>query len=95
VKKIIPSRTISVIAASFFVANAPSGFAKPQKKPAGSSHENVEPLVSAAMKNMESGVWSVKGTVQAGKTIKIQGLLDGEDFAPMARRGTPVSRMIG
>jgi tetratricopeptide (TPR) repeat protein len=98
VKKIIPARTISVIAASFFLANAPFGFAKPQKKPAGSSHENVEPLVSAAMKNMESGVWSVKGTVQAGKRIKIQGLLDGEDFdlttEPGIRPNTPMREII-
>jgi tetratricopeptide (TPR) repeat protein len=98
VKKIIPARTISVIAASFLLANAPSGFAKPQKKPAGSGHENVEPLVSAAMKNMESGVWSVKGTVQAGKTIKIQGLLDGEDFdlttEPGIRPNTPMREII-
>jgi tetratricopeptide (TPR) repeat protein len=98
VKKIIPARTISVIAASFFLANAPSGFAKPQKKPAGPSHENVEPLVSAAMKNMESGVWSVKGTVRAGKTIKIQGLLDGEDFdlttEPGIRPNTPMREII-
>jgi tetratricopeptide (TPR) repeat protein len=98
VKKIIPARTILGIAASFFLANAPSGFAKPQKKPAGSSHENVEPLVSAAMKNMESGVWSVKGTVQAGKTIKIQGLLDGEDFdlttEPGIRPNTPMREII-
>ena len=97
-KKIIPARTISVIAASFFLANAPSGFAKPQKKPAESSHENVEPLVSAAMKNMQSGVWSVKGTVQAGKTIKIQGLLDGEDFdlttEPGIRPNTPMREII-
>lgn len=97
-EKIIPVRTISVIAASFFLVNAPSGFAKPQKKPAGSSRENVEPLVSAAMKNMESGVWSVKGTVQAGKTIKIQGLLDGEDFdlttEPGIRPNTPMREII-
>ena len=79
-KKIIPAGTISVIAASFFLANAPSAFGKPQKKPAGSSNENVNPLVNAAMKNMESGVWSVNGTVTAKKTIKLQGLLAGEDF---------------
>src|SRR5262245_42300900 len=50
------------------------------------------------MKIMESGVWSVKGTVQAGKTIKIQGLLDGEDFAlttePGIRPNTPMREII-
>lgn len=50
------------------------------------------------MKNMESGVWSVKGTVQAGKTIKVQGLLDGEDFdlttEPGIRPNTPMREII-
>ena len=32
------------------------------------------------MKNMETGVWSVNGTVTAKKPIKLQGLLAGEDF---------------
>jgi tetratricopeptide (TPR) repeat protein len=98
VNKVISAGTISVIAASFLLANASSAFGKPQKEPAGSSHENVEPLVSAAMKNMESGVWSVKGTVQAGKTIKVQGLLDGEDFdlttEPGIRPNTPMREII-
>ena len=79
-KKIIPATTISVIATSFFLANAFSLFGKPQKKEAGSGQETADPLVNAAMKNMESGVWSVNGTVTAKKTIKLQGLLAGEDF---------------
>ena len=97
-KKIIPAGTISVIATLFFLANAPSAFAKPQKKSAGSSQENSAPLVIAAMKNMESGVWSVNGTVQAGKTIKVKGLLDGEDFdlttEPGIRPNTPMREII-
>jgi hypothetical protein len=79
-KKIIPASAISGIAALLVFANAPSAFAKPQKKPAGSEQGNPDPLVNAAMKNMESGVWSVNGTVTAKKTIKLQGLLAGEDF---------------
>lgn len=47
---------------------------------------------------MESGVWSVKGTVQAGKAIKIQGLLSGEDFdlitEPGIRPNTPMREII-
>jgi len=80
VKKIIPARTISVIAASIFLANAPSGFAKPQKKSAESSQENATPLLQTAMKNMETGVWSVNGTITLEKTIKLRGLLSGEDY---------------
>ena len=60
--------------------NAPAGFARPHKKSAGVARENVDPLVNAAMKNMETGVWSVNGTVTAKKTIKLHGLLSGEDF---------------
>jgi tetratricopeptide (TPR) repeat protein len=98
VKKIIPASTPSLVAALLVFWNAPFAFAKPQKKPAGSSHENVVPLVNAALKNMESGVWSVNGTVQAKKTIKVQGLLDGEDFdlttEPGIRPNTPMREII-
>src|SRR4051812_1600502 len=39
-------------------------------------------LLAAAMKEMGSGVWTVKGTVTVAskKTINLQGLLSGEDF---------------
>jgi tetratricopeptide (TPR) repeat protein len=99
VKKVIPvTGTILGIAASLFLANAPSAFGKPQKRPAGSGHENVDPLVSAAMKNMESGVWSVNGTVMATKTIKLQGLLAGEDFdlamEPGVKPNTPMREIV-
>jgi tetratricopeptide (TPR) repeat protein len=87
-----------VIAASFLLANAPFAFAKPQKQPVGAGKENADPLVNAAMKNMESGVWSVKGTVQAKKTIKLQGLLAGEDFdlsmEPGVNPNTPMREIV-
>jgi tetratricopeptide (TPR) repeat protein len=98
VKKIIPASTLSLVAALLVFWNAPFAFAKPQKKPAGSVQENPDPLVNAAMKNMETGVWSVNGTVQAGKTIKVRGLLDGEDFdlttEPGIRPNTPMREII-
>ena len=97
-KRIIPAGTISVIAASFFLANAPLAFAKPQKKPAEPSQENADPLVDAAMKNMETGVWSVNGTVQAKKRIKLQGLLAGKDFdlamEPGVKPNTPMREIV-
>src|SRR5215831_8625960 len=80
VKKIIPARTISLIAELLVFASAHSVFAKPQKKSAQSSQENAAPLVEAAMKHMETGVWSVNGSIQTKRTIKLQGLLAGEDF---------------
>ena len=54
-KKIILAGSLPAVVASFLLANAPSVFAKPKKKPAGSRLENANPLVNAAMKNMESG----------------------------------------
>jgi tetratricopeptide (TPR) repeat protein len=84
-----------MIVASFLLANAPSAFAKPQKQPAGS---DADPLVNAAMKNMESGVWSVNGTVTAKKPIKLQGLLAGEDFdlsmEPGINPNTPMREIV-
>ena len=62
-KRIIPASTISVVAALLVLANASSVFAKPPKKSAESGQENPDPLVNAAMKNMETGVWSVNGNV--------------------------------
>jgi tetratricopeptide (TPR) repeat protein len=97
-KRVTPASTISVIAALLVFANAPSAFAKPQKKPVGSGQENPDPLVNAAMKNMESGVWSVNGTVMAIKTIKLQGLLAGEDFdltmEPGVKPNTPMREIV-
>ena len=97
-KKIIPASTISVIAALLVFANAPSVFAKPQKKSAGSGQENPDALVNAAMKNMETGVWSVNGTVTVKKTIKLHGLLSGEDFDltmdPGVKPGVPMRGIV-
>ena len=50
------------------------------------------------MKNMETGVWSVNGTLQANKTIKLQGLLAGEDFdlamEPGVKPNTPMREIV-
>jgi tetratricopeptide (TPR) repeat protein len=99
-KKIIPisATWMWMLFAAFLVASASISFAKPQKKPTRSSQENVDPLVNAAMKNMETGVWSVNGTVTAKKSIKLQGLLAGEDFdlttEPGVRSNTPMRQII-
>ena len=97
-KKTITSSTIFVITAFIVFANASSGFGKPEKKSAGSAQENSDPLVNAAMKKMETGVWSVKGTVTAKKPIKLQGLLAGEDFdlsmEPGVNPNTPMREIV-
>ena len=71
---------ICAVASLILLESASVAFAKPQKKSARSGQEDANPLVNAAMKNMETGVWSVKGTVQTNKSIELQGLLSGEDF---------------
>jgi tetratricopeptide (TPR) repeat protein len=99
-KKIIPvsANWICAITAFFVFSNAPFAFAKPPKKPAGPGQENLDPLVNRAMKNMETGVWSVNGTVTAKKPIKLQGLLAGEDFdltmEPGVNPNTPMREIV-
>jgi hypothetical protein len=86
------------LAALVLFAGAPASFAKAQKKSGGSGHENVDALVNAAMKNMETAVWSVNGTVMAKKTIKLHGLLSGEDFDlsmdPGVKPNTPMREIV-
>ena len=99
-KKTIPvsATWIWAIAAFLAFSSAPFAFAKPPKKPAGPGQENADPLVNAAMKNMETGVWSVNGTVTAKKPIKLQGLLSGEDFdlamEPGVNPNTPMREIV-
>src|SRR5882724_862900 len=55
-------------------------------------------LLAAAMKNMTSGVWSVNGSVTSKKTIKLHGLLSGEDFdltmEPGVKPNTPMREIV-
>ncbi len=92
------TKWIWAISAFLLFANAPVGFAKPQKKSAGAARENPDALVNAAMKNMETGVWSVDGTVSVKKTIKLHGLLSGEDFdltmVPGVKPGVPMRGIV-
>ncbi len=77
----LPSvKTFWAIAALVLLASMSVGFAGTQKKSAASNQEKPDALLAAAMKNMSTGVWSVNGTVTATKTIKLHGLLSGEDF---------------
>jgi len=53
--------------------------------PPGNPHAQAPPpgpeaLLMDAMKKMSTGVWSVNGTATFKKTIKLHGLLSGEDF---------------
>ncbi len=57
-----------------------------------------ERLLMAAMKKMSSGVWEVKGTATFKKTIKLQGLLEGENFDitmdPGVQPDTPMREIV-
>ncbi len=95
--KKIPPGPVLLAAALLVICNMPSAFAAPQNKPTG-PRQDVDSLVNAAIKNMETGVWSVNGTVKTDKTIKVQGLLSGEDFdlttEPGVRPDTPMREII-
>ena len=81
-KKIIPvsATWMWMLFAVFLFASVSIGFGKPQRNSATSAQEKPQALLSVAMKKMETGVWSVNGTVTLEKTIKLHGLLSGEDY---------------
>jgi tetratricopeptide (TPR) repeat protein len=88
----------ATVAALILLGNASIGFGKQQKNSATSTQEQPDALVSAAMKNMSSGVWSVNGTVTFKKTINLHGLLSGEDFdltmEPGVKPGVPMRGIV-
>ena len=90
---------ISLLPVVFLLASASVGFAKTQKKSTASNQETPSALLLAAMKNMTTGVWSVNGTVSLEKTIKLHGLLSGEDYdltmEPRGMRGIAIKKGLG
>jgi tetratricopeptide (TPR) repeat protein len=71
----------------------PNADEHPIVEPPGNPHAQAAPpgpeaLLMAATKNMSTGVWSVNGTVEVKKTIKLQGLLSGKDFDLTMEPGT-------
>ena len=62
------------------------------------AEEKPDPLLAGAMKNMSNGVWSVNRTVISRKTIKLHGLLSGEDFdlamEPGTKPGAPMRGIV-
>ena len=75
----ISSQKLAVAAICLF-ATASVTVGGEAKKKATSKQENPDALLSSAMNNMNTGVWSVNGTVTVTKVIKLHGLLAGEDF---------------
>jgi tetratricopeptide (TPR) repeat protein len=94
---VIRSQRLAVVAVSLF-ATASIALAGAQKKSTKSIQANPDPLLNAAMKNMETGVWSVDGTVSVKKIIKLHGLLSGEDFdlsmEPGVKPGVPLRGIV-
>ena len=89
---------MATVAALILLGSASISFGKPQKNSATSAQEKPDALLSAAMKKMETGVWSVNGTVTSKKTIKLHGLLSGEDFdltmEPGVKPDTPMRGIV-
>jgi hypothetical protein len=69
-----------------------------QKKSTTSGEGKADAVLAAAMKNMETGAWSVNGTVTFKKTIKLHGLMSGEDFdltmEPGVKPGVPMRGIV-
>jgi hypothetical protein len=61
-----------------------------------SAEDNQKTLLMAAMKKMEEGVWEVNGIATREKTVRIHGLLSGEDFdlTMESEDGHPLNRQI-
>jgi hypothetical protein len=89
---------IPAATALLLLTAASVGSAEVQKKSAASSQTNSDALLAAAIKNMSAGVWSVNGTVSFKKTIKLHGLLSGEDFdltmEPGVKPGVPMRSIV-
>jgi hypothetical protein len=87
-----------MIPASILFVSASVGFAKAQKKSDTSGPEKPDALLAAGMENMSRGAWSVNGTVTSKKTIKLHGLLSGEDFdltmEPGVKPNTPTREIV-
>src|SRR5881396_1816578 len=77
------------VVALLLLASALAGYPQAQKKSATSTQEKPDALLAAAMEKMSTGVWSVNGTVAVKKTIKLHGLLSGEDFDLTMEPGEP------
>jgi len=89
---------MATVAAFILLGSASAGFGKPPKNSATSTQEKPDALLSAAMKKMGTGVWSVNGTVTVKKPIKLHGLLSGEDFdltmEPGVKPNTPMREIV-
>src|SRR6266496_583274 len=86
------------VIALLLLASASAGYPQAQKKSATSTQEKPDALLAAAMEKMSTGVWSVNGTVAVKKTIKLHGLLSGEDFdltmEPGVNPNTPMREIV-
>ncbi len=86
------------VVALLLLASALAGYPQAQKKSATSTQEKPDALLAAAMEKMSTGVWSVNGTVTVKKTIKLRGLLSGEDFdlsmEPGVKPGVPMREIV-
>jgi len=80
------------------ISDQPPVVAPPGNPHAVAAEPGPENLLMAAMKKMSTGVWSVNGTAAFKKTIKLRGLLSGEDFdltmEPGVKPDTPMRGIV-
>lgn len=85
------------LAATQFATAKTAKTTKEEKKPTAADPQTQASLATA-LKNMNTGVWSVTGTVNAKKTIKLRGLLSGADFdlamEPGVKPDTPIRGIV-
>jgi hypothetical protein len=97
-KNAMPLHARRAVFSLFLFAIASVGLAKTEKQSSASNREKIDELIAAAMKNMSTGVWLVKGTVTFKKTIKLRGLFSGEDFdltmEPGVKPGVPMRGIV-
>ncbi len=91
------AQKLALVALCLF-ASTSIALAGAKKKSTTSSEEKADAVLAAAMKNMETDVWSVNGTVTFKKTIKLHGFLAGEDFdltmEPGMKPDTPLRGIV-
>jgi hypothetical protein len=98
--KIVPVASVQKLALAALCLSASTSIvsAGAQKKSTTSGEGKADAVLAAAMKNMETGVWSVNGTVTFKKAIKLHGLLSGEDFdltmEPGVKPGVPMRGIV-
>ncbi len=90
--------TVTTDAAYTAASDSPAVMPPPGNPHAAAESPGAEALLMTAMKKMKAGVWSVNANIAAKKTVKVHGLLSGEDFdlsmEPGTKPNTPLRGIV-